>query len=181
MNAEHRPAGPAPRVTPLEPSDPGLRADLQKTVPGHGEPPNLFKTLAHHPLLMRRINALGGVFAVHGSLPPEVREAAILRVAWRTGCTYETAHHRVIAARAGMSTKQIERATYPVTSDDRESTLSRAVDQIVADGDVTDETWQVLSEMFTTEQTLEFISLVAFYCFIAVLLRTLRVELDPGI
>jgi alkylhydroperoxidase family enzyme len=79
-----------PRIKPLAHHPEDLAALLAKTLAApSGEPYNLFTTLAHHPKLLSRFNALGGLFMAHNELPTRDREIVILRVAARTRCAYE--------------------------------------------------------------------------------------------
>ena len=80
-----------------------------------GRPLNVFKTLAHRPRLLRRVNALGGYFMAHGAIPVRERESVILRVAARAGSDYEIGQHRWIAAKAGLSAAEIDAAVDPAS------------------------------------------------------------------
>src|ERR1700733_3752610 len=98
----------APRIPLPEPLDEAQLAELAKAphTPA-GASLNLFATLAHDPRLLRRVNALGGYFAVRGHLDGRTRELAILRTAGTLGCDYELLHHRALGERLGLTAAEV--------------------------------------------------------------------------
>lgn len=50
-------------------------------------------TIAHHPRLLKRWSAFGGMLLAGGALPARDREVLILRTAANTGADYEWGHH----------------------------------------------------------------------------------------
>src|SRR4051794_13593054 len=100
-----------PRIEPVAQPTAEQAELLAATLPRpDAQPPNLFRTLVHHPTLMKRTNLLAGMFLTRGRLPARDRELAILRVAARTGCEYEYRHHRSIALSCGLSQAAIDAA-----------------------------------------------------------------------
>lgn len=171
---------PSPRIAPVTSPDDEQAALLAKTLlTKDGRPLNLFATLAHNPLLLKRFNALGGFFLRHGELPDRERELVILRVAARTGSRYEHAQHVVIGRQVGLSDAEIAQVSGPldVWSDD-DRTLLRFVDEMVdSDGsDVT--TWAALEARFTQPQMLELSLLVGFYRMLAAFLVVVGVQIE---
>ena len=66
-----------PRLAPL--SDEELPAEIRERF-GDGPILNIFRTLAHHPSLMKHWLVFGNHVLSKSSLPPRDREIAILRV-----------------------------------------------------------------------------------------------------
>ncbi len=95
-----------PRIAPLddEEIDPELRAQF-------GDRPvlNIFRTLAHHPKLMKRWLVFGSHVLGKSTLPPRARELVILRIGWLCRAEYEWAQHVAIGRSAGLSDEEIER------------------------------------------------------------------------
>ena len=174
-------AAGTPRIAPVEEPDDAQREALAKTLMGvDGRPMNVFKTLAHRPKLLRRVNSLGGYFVVHGSIPVREREIVILRTAARAGSAYELAHHRRLAAEAGLSADAVRAAEDPAaehawSSEDR--ALLDLVEDLVADDSVSDATWDALAP-FGDEGRLELLVLVGHYRLLAGVLNAIRVEID---
>jgi len=71
---------------------------------------NAMATLARHPDLTETFLPFNTRLLLRSTLPPRLRELAILRVARRCACAYEWTHHVKIAAKAGLSEAEIEAA-----------------------------------------------------------------------
>src|SRR6476646_7178461 len=91
-----------------------MRAALAALLPPDRRNPrgagNALATLARHPDLAEAFLPFNTRLLLRSTLPPRLRELAILRVARRSGCAYEWAHHVRIAAKAGLSEAEIEAA-----------------------------------------------------------------------
>jgi 4-carboxymuconolactone decarboxylase len=174
-----------PRIGPVEDPDEEQAELLSKTFAAdRGRPLNVFATLAHHPLLLRRVNALGGAFMVHGTLPEREREFVILRVAAHTRSRYEFAQHAPLALRAGVTEDEVEGltrrldATAWTTGD---LALLRFVDELLEHDTVDDASWEVMAARFEQSQLLELVLLIGYYRMIAGYLRGVRVEVEPAL
>ncbi|HST42340.1 MAG TPA: carboxymuconolactone decarboxylase family protein [Conexibacter sp.] len=197
--------GGAPRIAPVSAPDAEQAAALAKALPrADGSSLNVFATLAHAPRLLRRVNALGGYFAVHGRISARDRELVVLRVAGRTGSAYEAAHHRAIGAAAGLTGAEVEAAlggerpasgaAAPGSAADApdgspppvahpwapaDAALLRATDELVAERTVSDATWAQLSATRDTPELLELLVLAGFYAMLAGVIDAAGIALDP--
>lgn len=147
------------------------------------EPLNLFRALVRYPEMMKRVNALGGMFMAHGSLPPREREIVILRVAWNSRCDYEYAQHAPIGRRVGLSDEEIEALGEPVEKSnwsDSDEAVILFTDELMADLEASDETWSTLAESHDMNQLIELSLLVGYYQMLAGFLKTARVPLEEG-
>lgn len=170
-----------PRLEPL--SDEQLPAELRERF-GDGPVLNIFRTLAHHPPLMRRWLVFGNHVLGKSTLPPREREIVILRVGWRCRAGYEWGQHVLIARRTGLSDEEIARiAEGPGAAgwSEAERALLRATDELHDDAFVSDATWQQLTSHFATEQILDLIFTVGQYQLVSMALNTLGVQLDEGV
>jgi alkylhydroperoxidase family enzyme len=191
------PPGP-PRVEPLAPSDwpPAMRdalAALHPPVARHpfpdrseGRPKglNVLGTLAHHPELARGFHTFNGHVLFATTLTERQRELLVLRVAAVRGSAYEWAQHGVLAGDVGLSPDEVERiAEGPGAAG--WSTLERgmvtAVDELIRDGAIGDETWAALSAELDVQQVLDLIFTVGAYDALAMALGSLRVALDDDL
>lgn len=176
MNAE------TPRIPPVDDPDPEQAELLAKTLMGPGgRPLNIFATLARHPRLLKRVNALGGLFMAHGSHSARDREIVILRTGFRVGSEYEWAQHVVIGRKAGLTDDEIERARRPErdgewSDDDR--LLLAVADELSENDDLSDATWEALTSRFEEAQILELIMMVGFYRMLGGYLRSVRVQVE---
>ena len=166
-----------PRLAPLDPAeiDPELRL---------GDTPlNIFRTLAHHPKLLKRWLVFGNHLLAKSSLPPREREIAILRVGWLCRAGYEWGQHVKIGLDAGLSDDEIDRITRGPDAEgwsDAERALLQATDELHQDSFVSDATWAALAKHFETQQLLDLIFTVGQYHMVSMALNTLGVQLEAG-
>ena len=146
-------------------------------------PPNLFLTLGRHPKLFRGWLRFAGRLMPGGVLPRRETELVILRVAHLRDCAYEFEHHVRLGRRAGVHAADVERVRVGPEADGwspRERLLLAATDELHADGDVSDPTWEALSGVLGERELIELVFLVGHYEMLATALNTLRVEPDRG-
>lgn len=147
-----------------------------------GEVLNLFATLAHHPRLLKRWAAFGGVLMLRGELPDRDRELLILRTSRNCQADYEWVHHRELARQAGLTSEEIERIREGPDSagwSARDSQLLRAADELHRESCIGDSTWAALAEHYTEPQLVELCMLVGQYHMVAFAVRSLGVRLEP--
>ena len=68
---------------------------------------NALSTFANHPALAKAFLRFNVHLLYSSTLPPRIRELAILRVAHRRDCTYEWTHHVTLAKEAGLRDDEI--------------------------------------------------------------------------
>ena len=172
-----------PRIPPTATPGPEAAEILAKSPHLDGRPLNLFGVLAHHPLLLRRFLALGGVFLAFNRIPARDREIVILRVAWRAGSVYEFGQHTRLGREAGLDEEDIARAARPALEGwaETDALLLRMVDELQAADVVSDQTWSGLAARWSEAELLELLALAGFYRMTAGLLNSTGVEAEPGI
>jgi alkylhydroperoxidase family enzyme len=149
-----------------------------------GGPLNIFATLAHHPLLMRRWLTFGGHVLGTNTMPPRHRELVILRVGWLCGSRYEWGQHVVIARREGITDEEIAAvAEGPDASglSDLESLLLRAADELHEWQTLSERTWVALAQSYDEQQMLDLVFTVGQYQLVSMVLNSCRVERDDGV
>lgn len=169
-----------PRIPPVTQLTAEQRDLLAKTIASpEGKPLNIFATMAHHPLLLKRFNILGGLFLAHGELPARERELVILRVAWGTRSVYEFGQHTLIGQRNGLSETEIASLADTLGDGDwaeRDRALLEFVDELLAHETVSDERWSSVAIRWTDQQMLELVMLIGFYRMVAGFLNSVGVE-----
>ena len=170
-----------PRVDPLEPAeiDPEIRSAF-----GDGPMLNIFRTLAHHPKLLKRWLVFGNHVLAKSTLPPRERELVILRIGWLCRAEYEWGQHVLIARQSGLDDEEIERI--PDGPDapgwsERDALLLRATDELHADAFISDATWQGLSRELEVPQLIDLVFTVGQYNLVSMALNTLGVQRDAGV
>jgi alkylhydroperoxidase family enzyme len=105
----------------------------------------------------------------------------ILRVAHVRECRYEHEHHVRLGRRAGLNDAEISRVADGSAAEGwvpREQAVLEATDELLANGDVTDETWSRLSGLLDTRELIELVLLVGHYEMLAKAINTLRIQPD---
>ena len=83
-----------PRIAPLDDSDFDDEVkSLVAPTTREGVVPNIFRTLANHPKLMKRWVVFGNHILSKSTLPAREREILILRIGWLCQSGYEFGQH----------------------------------------------------------------------------------------
>jgi alkylhydroperoxidase family enzyme len=144
---------------------------------------NIFRTLIHHPRLLRRWGPFGGVL-LSGTLPARERELLILRTAWLCQASYEWGHHVWIGREAGLSRDDIRRVTLGAEAEGwstLEAALLKATDELHTTSCITDNTWLVLAEAYSPKQLIEVPMVVGQYHLVSFTLNSLGVQPESGL
>ena len=100
----------SPRIAPLEDSESsGEAAEQLQRAAQNGRVLNIFRTLAHHPKLMKRWTVFGNHILAKSTLDPRERELVILRIGWLCKAEYEWGQHVLIGLRSGLDGDDIRR------------------------------------------------------------------------
>jgi alkylhydroperoxidase family enzyme len=196
VTGDEKAAGP--RIPPVPPADwpPEMRdalAALRPVEPRHPFPPrdpdrpkglNALGMLAVHPVLTRAFHTFNGHVLFGTTLSVRQRELLVLRVATVRGSEYEWAQHVVLAGDAGIDAAEIVRiAEGPDAAgwDPVEGAMVRAVDELLADARIADETWEVLTAALDERQLMDLVFTVGAYDLLAMAFRSFGVELDDDL
>lgn len=174
-----------PRLKPIPQADwsDEVQKILQPNV-AQGSVFNIFKTLAHHPDLLRRWLVFGNHVLFKSTLPPRERELVILRIGWLCEAEYEWAQHVKIGKDAGLTDVEIERIKAGPNArgwNEQDTLLLQATDELRRDAFISDATWKGLSVHFDTKQLMDVVFAVGQYNLVSMALNTLGVQLDDGL
>lgn len=166
------------RTSPLTPPYPSETAELlERLRMGLPEPLALFRTLAHSPRVLARVQA-GGLLD-RGPVPLRLRELMILRTTARCGAGYEWGVHVAgFATKAGLDEAAVAatvRGDDPRWSEDDRLVLALA-DALHETARVDDALWARLSARFTLEVIIELVALAGFYHLVSFAVNALEVE-----
>ena len=165
---------------PADQWDDAVDHALAQTLPAERRNPagagNALATLVRHPKLTRAFLRFNGYLLYGSTLPPRLRELAILRVAHRRGCQYEWVHHVELAKRAGLTDDEITavRSGEPVDEFDR--AVLDAVDELKEKSQLSDATWAALSQSLDERQRMDLVFTVGCYALLAMAFNTFGVE-----
>jgi 4-carboxymuconolactone decarboxylase len=166
----------------LKPPNP--RHPLPRRGPGRPKGLNALGTLARHPALTRAFHTFNGHVQFATTLSARQRELLVLGVAAARDAAYEWAQHVVLAGDAGLTPEEIARiAAGPdaVGWSPLEQAMLRAVDELIRDAMVVDDTWKVLAGELDDQQLMDLVFTVGAYDLLAMAFRSFGLELDDDL
>jgi 4-carboxymuconolactone decarboxylase len=169
------------RVTPLQPDEwddevvKALSVSVSEDRLERRDPGTALSTLARHPKLTRAFLRFNGYLLYSSTLPPRLRELAILRVAHRRSCDYEWVHHVVMGTEVGLSADVIEAVKRGEAADEFDQAILTAVDELEEKSNMTDATWAVLSEQLDERQRMDLVFTIGCYGLLAMAFNTFGV------
>jgi 4-carboxymuconolactone decarboxylase len=144
--------------------------------------PEYFRTLAKHQEIFRCQLEMGTAI-FKGQVPPRERELAVLRIGWLMRAPYEWGEHVSLGKRYGLTTEEIERVIHGSAAPGwsrHEAAILSAVEQLLTEQAINDDTWATLAAGWNEPQLLEFTMIVGQYVSIALVQNALRVRLASG-
>ncbi|MGY2065390.1 carboxymuconolactone decarboxylase family protein [Blastococcus sp. SYSU DS0619] len=167
---------------PLAAED-GEVADRMRVRRG-GRLSSLDRLLLHSPPVAEGWNALLGALRSGTTLPADLRELVILRVAVLNDAEFEWAAHAPIGQRAGLTDGQLELLRRPDAAGDAWSAVQSAVlaftDASTRGVAVPDAVFAAVREHFDDRQVVELTATVAGYAMVSRFLVALEVPLPDG-
>ncbi len=186
-----------PRIAPLPPRawPAEMRealAPLRPTDPRHPLPPtegrpkglNVLGTFAHHPELTRAFMVFNSHVLNMTTLEARQRELIVLRVAALRDADYEWAQHAVLAGDHGIDDDALARVRSGPDApgwSSADAALIRAVDELVSEATIGDETWAALGDALDEQQLLDLVFTVGAYDTLAMMMRACRTPLDDDL
>jgi AhpD family alkylhydroperoxidase len=146
---------------------------------------NIFRTLAHAETCLRPALRLGGAILGAQRLDGALRELAILHVARATGAEYEWVQHAAIARAAGVRDEQVtalQRGDLAADGfDPLERLVLRVTDEALRHDGASPEAFDALVERLSAREAVELLLAVGYYRTLAVVMRSVDVDLDEPV
>jgi 4-carboxymuconolactone decarboxylase len=181
--------GKPQRIEPLRPEefdDDALKMVLElRSSFGAGqmdEVPEVMRLMLRAPGLFRAQMQASIELVGKGAISPRERELAILRCGWLCRAPYEWGEHVNISKRVGITSEEIERVAQGSSAPgwtEHEAAILKAVEEMLSDQYITDETWATLSKIWTDRQLMELPILIGAYFMTAIQQNSIRVRLAP--
>jgi 4-carboxymuconolactone decarboxylase len=162
----------------------GPTAELLRARRG-GRLSTLDRLLLHSPPVAEGWNAMLGALRAGTTLPADLRELVILRVAVLNGAAFEWAAHEPIGRRAGLTERQLrvlrdeDAVGEPVWSPTQAAVLA-FTDASTRAVDVPDDVFAAVRAHLDERQVVELCALVAGYAMVSRFLVALRVPPPEG-
>jgi 4-carboxymuconolactone decarboxylase len=151
---------------------------------GQEEPFNIYRTLAHHPRMVREWLQFADSIRFNAKLSSRDRELLILRTGVNCKCEYEWGQHVPYAREAGMSEDEINAIVRPISSWDwseKDIVLLEVADELHMSSNINESLWKLLSAHFQNDELVEIIMLVGQYHLVSFVLNGFSVERDAGL
>jgi 4-carboxymuconolactone decarboxylase len=140
---------------------------------------NVYRTMAHHPELLRAWAPLRQHVVKDSALGAERSELVILRAAHRMGSPYEWAHHVSRARTLGMTDARI--AAMRGMPEGEDGLIARAVDALFDQRSLPAELEAELAEALGRKAVFDLIATVGFYSVLGYILMTYDTPIDTPI
>lgn len=162
---------------PLSDQDwPAQLADLRAGFAGRL---NVYRTMAHHPALLRAWADFRNHVVLGNALGPQFSEVVILRTGVRLGSDYEWSHHVLRGRQAGLTDARIASirgGAEGMAPQDR--ILCAAVDRLFDHDALDGETLAALAGLVGPQGVLDVMATVAHYRLLGAILLSFGVPLD---
>lgn len=165
---------PCPPITDAD--WPDAVADLREGFAGQL---NVYRTMAHHPALLRAWAPLRQHVVKDTALGPERSEVVILRTGHRLGSAYEWAHHVSRARALGFADARIRAIAAMPEGED--GLLVRAVDALFDEHRIPPPLAAELAETIGRAAVFDLIATVGFYSVLGGILQTYDTPVDDAI
>lgn len=161
-----------------------LLAELYARIRAHrGRVLNIHQVVGHAPKLLRAQAAYASAMRDDLSLPRDLQELLILRIAQTNDSAYEQSVHRPIAIKCGVTPAKVDALPSWRASalyDARERAALGYVDQAARDAGVDDATFAATRQVFSPQEIVELTALVAWYVGNSRFVRALRIAAEPA-
>ncbi len=144
---------------------------------------NVYKVMAHCPKVGREFLRLGNAILFKGSLPPRLRELAILRVGDLAEATYEWTQHVPIGLAVGLTEQQIK--TLHQWKDSpffsiQERAVLQYTDEVAQNVRVSEKTFRAVRGFLSEEQVVELTTTIGYYGMVSRILEALEIEREEN-
>ena len=137
---------------------------------------NVYRTMAHHPALLRSWSSLRQHLVKDSALGPERSELVILRAAHRMGSQYEWSHHVSRSRALGISDSRIAAMRGMPPGED--GLIARAVDALFDDARLSRSLESELAGVIGRKAIFDLMATVGFYSTLGYILMTYETPLD---
>jgi 4-carboxymuconolactone decarboxylase len=181
--------GDEPRVVSrfgdiAEPVADPILADMYRHIrASRGRLLNIHRAVGQAPKMLRAQAAYARALREDSSLPRDLQELLIMRIAQVNDSAYEQSVHRPIALRCGVPAAKLDALPGWDASglyDPRERAALRFVDQAARSGEVEDSIFAALGQAFSPPEIVELAALVGWYVGNSRFVRALQIVTENG-
>lgn len=151
-------------------------SEIADMKPGFAGALNVYRTMAHHPALLRAWAPLRQHIVKESALGAVRSELVILRAAHRMGSAYEWTHHVIRARVLGISDDRIRGISG--TPEGEDGLLAQAVDALIDDARLPPHLERAMSATLGKQAVFDLMATVGFYSVLAFILMTFDTPID---
>ena len=158
-----------------------IREMFQKMEENGSRVLNVFQVMANCPQIGYYFLRLGNSILFKGTVPPALRELAILRVGHIDQAPYEWTHHVPIALRVGVREEQIGALhdwRNSGTFNEQERAVLQYTDEVTKNIRVQDDTFAAVRRFLDEQGIVELTTTIGYYGMVCRILEALQVELE---
>ncbi|MEU4244115.1 MarR family transcriptional regulator [Actinoplanes sp. NPDC026619] len=171
------------RLGPPSGMDPEQAALIDRIIGRRGPLNGPFSVLMHSPQLCDRAELLSSFCLYESSLPPRLRELALLVTARHHGAAHSWLAHVGKAAEAGVDAGALRRLAGGLPPDfpaADEASLYLFATELLTRHTVTDETYAAARALFGEQGLVELVAALGTFAMLAMVLNAFEVDLLPG-
>jgi alkylhydroperoxidase family enzyme len=143
---------------------------------------NVYRTMAHHPALLRAWAPLRAHVVLDNVLGKQRSEVVILRTGHRMGAAYEWAHHISRSRACGMSDARIASIAGPLDGmSPEDAVIAGAVDALVDRKRLSADERSALEALVGVHGVFDVMATVGFYSTLAYIVQTADTPLDDDV
>ena len=157
-------------------SDEDWPAEIVDMKDGFASTLNVYRTMAHHPALLRAWASLRQHIVKDSSLGAERSELTLLRIAHRVGSDYEWAHHVARSREIGISDSRI--TAMRGVSEGTDGLIARAVDALLDQKKLSASLEAELATVIGRKAIFDMMATVGFYLTLGFILLTYDTPID---
>jgi 4-carboxymuconolactone decarboxylase len=142
-----------------------------------------FNALLYSPTVGDAIQQVGQMVRFETSIPPPLRELAILCVAAKWRAQYEWWAHEKIARSEGLTSTviaSVKSGTIPAFTSPDESIVYRFVQELLEQQQISDKLYAQAVNLLGETGVTELVALLGYYTLVSMLLNTFEVPLPEG-
>lgn len=164
-------------------SDTDWPEEIANMLPGFAGSLNVYRTMAHHPALLKAWATLREHVVNQTTLGPLRSEVVILRSGARLGSNYEWQQHIIRARKAGLSDKRISQLNGAIDQieHDEDRVLAQTVDMLFDKHGLSAEIQENLTALIGKKGVVDLMATVGFYSTLGFILNSFDTPLDGDI
>lgn len=146
-----------------------------------GSRTNIMMVMAQHPDLGKAYNTFGKHFLVTNTVPLRPRELIVMRVAWLLKSEYEWHNHVGYCLNLGMTLDEIaaiKDGAGAACWTEEDKAILTAVDELLAENDLSDATWAELGKFFNRQQIMDVVFTIGHYVMTSWAISAMRMPME---